>query len=150
MTDGYKYVQLNDGISGTSSYPYEAKEGTCRYNTAHKAGSNVGFTYVTQDSEEDLMKAVAEGPVAVSVDANTWSTYKTGVFKCKTLLNALFYKVKINHGVVVVGYGSSIQGDYWIVKNSWGDSWGEKGYIRIARNSGNQCGIAGSANFPLI
>jgi len=106
MTDGYTFVKLNDGIASNASYPYEAKDLTCRYDPQSKSGTSLGYEYVEEDDEQALMRAVAQGPVAVGIDATNWSAYKTGVFKCKTLLNALFYTPTINHGVVVVGYGT--------------------------------------------
>jgi len=70
--------------------------------------------------------------------------YKSGVFRCRGK--------KLNHGVLIVGYGEdfSTGEKYWIVKNSWGESWGEDGYIRIARDANNTCGIASNANFPIL
>lgn len=103
MTDGYAYVQLNDGIDSDSSYPYEAVDGECRYDASGKEGNTVGYEYTNEDDEKDLMRAVAEGPVAVAVDANDWSTYKGGVFKCHNIITKLIKSVKINHGVTIVG-----------------------------------------------
>ncbi|GMS96700.1 hypothetical protein PENTCL1PPCAC_18875, partial [Pristionchus entomophagus] len=96
-----------------------------------------------------LQNAVAYvGPIAVMIDAGQFSFqhYGGGVYndkKCSTHLT--------NHAVLVVGYGSDPKGgDYWLVKNSWNTLWGEQGYIRMARNRNNQCGIANFASYPIV
>ena len=61
-------------------------------------------------------------------------------------------KTDLNHAMLVVGYGtdSSIEMDYWILKNSWGEDWGDRGYMKLARNQNNMCGIATAATYPML
>ncbi|CAL8122206.1 unnamed protein product [Orchesella dallaii] len=146
MTDAYDYVKINTGINGNATYPYETKQLTCRYKSTAKAGTATGYVYTAEDDENDLKKAVAAGVVATAIDATELQAYVSGVFKC-TKFEAL------NHGVLIVGYGTDASlGDYWLVKNSWGTGWGEKGYIRIARGKGypDSCGIASASNYPTV
>ncbi|KAG6509790.1 hypothetical protein ZIOFF_027797 [Zingiber officinale] len=107
------------------------------------------FEFITDfDNETALQQAVANQPVSVAIDASglAFQLYSEGVFigPCGTSLN---------HGVAVVGYGATQDGTkYWIVKNSWGTSWGEQGYIRMKReipNNRGQCGIAMSPSYPI-
>merc|ERR1712146_639192 len=114
-----------------------------------KAVSVSSYKDVTAKDLDGLAAAVAQQPVSVAVDAAgmSWQLYsggimKGGIFGCGTSLD---------HGVLAVGYGSDGSKDYWKVKNSWGASWGESGYIRLAKSSGTgagTCGIALSASYP--
>lgn len=107
-----------------------------------------GHEDVPANDEDSLMKAVANQPVSVAIDAGSsdFQLYSEGVFtgKCGT---------ELNHGVAVVGYDTSDDGTkYWIVKNSWGADWGEKGYIRMQRGISDKnglCGIAMEASYPV-
>ncbi|GIY44454.1 digestive cysteine proteinase 2 [Caerostris darwini] len=87
------------------------------------------------------------GPISVIIDAchNTFINYKSGIFDEPTC------RIDIpSHAVLVIGYGTENGHDYWLVKNSWGESWGMDGYIKMSRNKNNQCGIASRASFPLV
>ena len=135
---GFNYTNYA-GLSLESDYPYTGTTGTCETSKIKPSVGNRGFTVLRSNDMGDLLSAVGTvGPVAVSVAAN-WGGYEEGVFndsKCG---------FTVDHGVVVVGYGSNatIGLDYWIVRNSWGASWGEQGYIRIARdvNGKEPCGM---------
>ena len=129
MDNAFKFVK-DHGITTEESYPYKAVKQTCKTNSGDFKIS--GFTDIKNCN--DLATAVTGRPVSVAVDASNWSPYKSGVFNnCKTALN---------HGVLLVG----VTDQYWHVKNSWGTTWGESGYVRLAR--GNTCGICNVASYP--
>lgn len=146
MKDALDFVAEEDGIDDEKSYPYEARTRKCRFNPDKVAFSDQGGAILPTGDEEALKKVVATyGPVSVGIDASSiwFSLYKHGVYYNKHCKNK---ENQLDHGVLVVGYGTDPKkGDYWIVKNSWGPSYGEKGYIRMARNKKNNCGIATAA-----
>ena len=106
----------------------------------------VGFVDLPRGSESALQQAVAlVGPVSVTIDASlpSFQMYVSGVYDEPSCSST-----QLDHAVLVVGYGTLGGQDYWLVKNSWGVNWGMKGYIMMARNKDNQCGIATSASYP--
>uniref|UniRef100_A0A8D0G7F0 Cathepsin S n=1 Tax=Sphenodon punctatus TaxID=8508 RepID=A0A8D0G7F0_SPHPU len=147
MSMAFQYIIDNKGIDSEASYPYKAENGTCHYSPAARAATCSKFVRLPPGNEATLKDAVANnGPVSVAVDAKqpTFFFYKSGVYddpQCSQV---------VNHGVLVVGYGTLGGKDYWLVKNSWGVSFGDQGYIRIARNNGNRCGIASQCSYPLM
>ncbi|XP_072316115.1 cathepsin K-like [Eucyclogobius newberryi] len=141
MTKAFEYV-IEHGLESESSYPYEAADGPCRYNSEYVVANCSGYSLVFEQTEEALQEAVANiGPISVGINANPLLYYSSGIFSDPSCDAA------IDHGVVAVGYGTDGDTDFWLVKNSWGIGWGEDGYIRIARNQGNMCGIALMATF---
>jgi cathepsin L len=150
MDYAFKYVKDNGGIDTEDTYPYEGEDDKCRYNPKNSGAIDTGFVDVPAGNEEALMKAVAAvGPVSVAIDASheSFQFYSEGVYD-EPQCNAQ----DLDHGVLVVGYGTDEKTgqDYWLVKNSWGTTWGDKGYVRMSRNKKNQCGIASSASYPLV
>jgi len=141
-----KHVLYNGGVDTEESYPYETRQGECRFDE-NNVGATISEIYaVKQGSEHELQKAVAHyGPVSVCIDASHYSfqLYESGIYfepQCNPLV--------MEHAVLAVGYGSDGHGkDYWIVKNSWSADWGNKGYINMARNKNNHCGIATMASY---
>ncbi|XP_006823147.1 digestive cysteine proteinase 2-like, partial [Saccoglossus kowalevskii] len=123
-------------------------DGDCRFKASAVAATCTGYTDVESGSESALQQAVATvGPVSVAIDAShqSFQFYSSGVYiepECSS--------TELNHGVLTVGYGTEDSSDYWLVKNSWGTTWGEQGYIKMARNRNNQCGLATQASYPLV
>ncbi|KAH7521287.1 hypothetical protein FEM48_Zijuj07G0017000 [Ziziphus jujuba var. spinosa] len=148
MDDAFEFIQKNHGISSEANYPYQAADGTCNtQKEANRAAKITGHEDVPANSEAALLKAVANQPVSVAIDAGgfEFQFYSSGVFtgSCGT---------ELDHGVAAVGYGTSEDGTkYWLVKNSWGTQWGEEGYIRMQREveaKEGLCGIAMQASYP--
>jgi len=141
------YVLQNHGIDTEDSYPYESRQGQCRW-TKENIGAQISQAQqLPQGSEEDLYKAVGGiGPVSICIDASQYSFqfYQSGIYYDSNC-NPYF----TNHAVLAVGYSSENGNDYWIVKNSWGTDWGMEGYINMSRNQANNCGVATLASYAI-
>jgi cathepsin L len=150
MMNAFNYVVKQQGISLASKYPYKAGDTfKCNYKKSQSRGTIEGFEAV-EAGDENLLKNVLTqvGPISIAVDASlpSFQSYKSGVYydhKCS---------LDINHAMLLVGYGidKKTKQDYWYVKNSYGSSWGENGYIRMARNRNNHCGITEFAVYPIV
>jgi len=142
-----EYVVQNKGIDTEASYPYQAADGTCNFQQGN-VGANVSHCTTLPTGDENALKqAVATfGPVAVAISVDdAWANYATGVFTDDSCPNGAD---QLDHAVLVVGYGTDNGQDYWLVKNSWGASWGDHGYIKMRRNYNNMCGVATDAVYP--
>ena len=147
MDDAFEYVMENN-ICSESSYPYTATGGDCQ-----KCDSVVEISScvdVTKNNQVDLKEAVSMGPVSIAIEADTkaFQLYTSGVLTgdaCGT---------NLDHGVLIVGYGEEQGTEYWLVKNSWGPSWGDEGYIKLGRsdstNDPGVCGVAMQASYPVV
>nr|XP_033497524.1 cathepsin K [Epinephelus lanceolatus] len=149
MTNAFKYVVDNGGIDSEEAYPYIGEDQPCRYNSTGMAAQCKGYKEIPEGNEHALAMALFKhGPVSVGIDAtlSSFQFYTKGVYYDRNC-----NKEDINHAVLAVGFGQNTKGKkYWIVKNSWGETWGNKGYIMMARNRDNLCGIANLASFPVM
>ncbi|EXB54190.1 Germination-specific cysteine protease 1 [Morus notabilis] len=149
MDYAFEFIVKNGGIAPESDYPYSGLNGQCDFSLANKKAVTIdGYEDVPAYDEKALKKAVAHQPVSVAIEAGgrALQLYESGVFTGRC-------GVALDHGVVVVGYGTENGVDYWLVRNSWGPKWGEEGYIKIQRNvvdtRTGKCGIAMEASYPV-
>ncbi|CAL5345157.1 unnamed protein product [Camellia sinensis] len=148
MDTAFQFIQ-NNGLTSEDNYPYIAQDNTC---DSTKAATSVvqitGYEDVPPSNEQALLQAVARQPVSVAIEGGgqNFHFYQSGVFSgpCGT---------KLDHAVTIIGYGTTTDGtNYWLVKNSWGSSWGENGYMKIDRDAvaEGRCGIALKASYPTM
>jgi KDEL-tailed cysteine endopeptidase len=147
MEGAFKYI-ITNGQCSLTSYPYKALDGTCQKcsSVAHISSCSV----VKPNDQLSLKAAVAQQPVAIAIEADTryFQSYSSGV------LTSTSCGTNLDHGVLIVGYGEENGQKYWLVKNSWSTTWGDKGYVKIARSESTNdqgiCGIAMDPSFPSV
>ncbi|KAM6962915.1 digestive cysteine proteinase 2 [Aplochiton taeniatus] len=148
MANAYDYVVKN-GLQSSNTYPYTSVDSQpCFYDSSLAVAKIKGYEFIPKGDEQALADAVASiGPVTVALDADhsSFLFYSSGIYE-EPSCNANH----LNHAVLLVGFGSEGDQDYWIVKNSWGTGWGEDGYMRMVRNGKNTCGIASYALYPVL
>ena len=145
MDQGFQYIEKN-GICKEKDYSYVGSDEQCKKCSSVTKVSS--YQDVTPNSEQSLKEALQHGPVSVAIEADQMSFqfYHSGVLTSKCGTN-------LDHGVLVVGYGEDNGKKYWKVKNSWGESWGEKGYIRLSMDvsqSAGQCGLYTEPSYPVV
>jgi len=129
MDNAFKFIKAK-GIPTESSYPYTARDGSCKTFT-------ISTKISTYTDTSNLATDVAKQPISVAVDASKWSSYRSGTYSCSG-------RVSLDHGVLLAGSYSS----YWIIKNSWGPSWGMSGFMQLSKSS--DCGVTQAASYPTI
>ena len=151
MDNAFKWVEDNGGICSEDSYPYDSGQGQSASCHSCKVvnGSKVVSYVDVKNSTSALAEAVSKQPVSIAIEADklSFQFYRSGVYKANCGTN-------LDHGVLLVGYGTENGLDYWLVKNSWGPSWGDEGYIKILKEDdatdGGECGILLSASYPVL
>jgi cathepsin L len=148
--NGWSYLEShNKGVCTESSYPYKASDSACQESSCTlgiPAGSISGVQHVKKNSASSLQSALNSNPVAIGIEADqsSFQFYSSGVLTgtCGT---------NLDHSVLAVGYdtGGAHSLPYWLVKNSWGTSWGDAGYIKLTM-SGDECGILDDASYPVV
>jgi len=147
MEGAFKYI-VEHGQCALTEYPYTATSGSCQKCAAVAHISSCSD--VKPNDQISLKAAVAQQPVAIAIEADTryFQSYSSGV------LTSASCGTNLDHGVLIVGYGNEKGQDYWLVKNSWSTTWGDNGYVKIARSSSTNdagiCGIAMDPSFPSI
>jgi C1A family cysteine protease len=151
MEGGFKFA-IEHGQCSLSSYPYTSgatmDAGACK--TCSSVAHISSCSDVKPNDQISLKGAVAQQPIAVAISADSkiFQSYSSGVITSSSCYTSL------NHGVLAVGYGTENGQDYWLVKNSWGSTWGDKGYVKIGRSSSTNdigiCGICGQPSFPSV
>jgi len=144
----FQYINDIGGLETETDYPYKAVDQNCSHDPSKASvGISGGSVNITQGDEVELLHAVFQnGPVSIAYQvAPGFKDYKTGVYS-STVCNSTAQDV--NHAVVAVGFGHQDNMDYWIVKNSWGTTWGDNGFFKIQRGV-NMCGISNCNSYPL-
>nr|AWU67389.1 putative cathepsin L [Crangon crangon] len=144
----YEDIKTIGGMDSEDSYPMQYGQEECQFDPEGVVATVTGYKSIPFGDEEIQAKVVRDiGPINVLIDASNLSfqLYYSGIYydpNCNPLA--------VNHALVAVGYGTQGDNDYWILKNSWGSSWGESGFMRIMRNKNNHCGVASQSFYPTV
>ena len=155
MDNAFTWIGDNNGLCYENDYPYISGQtkssGSCKTSCKNIKNSKITeFVDIIKSSDTEMMSAVAQQPVSIAIQADQreFQLYKSGVFTASC-------GVDLDHGVLVVGYGTENNLDYYLVKNSWSTTWGDKGYIKLGRgkqynNGDGQCGLLLQGSYPVL
>ena len=148
MDTAFQCIIANEGIDTEVSYPYEARDDTeCRFDRDAVGATMNDYVYIAQGDVDALTEAIDMiGPISIAFDVTKkFYMYEGGVFSDDSCS-----PTKLNHAMLAVGYGTYHGKPYFLLKNSWGESWGMDGYAMVERSSRNMCGIATDAVYPVV
>jgi C1A family cysteine protease len=154
MDNAFQYA-IDNGMCVESDYPYTASSGSSGSSGSCQTKCDpevtiTGCADVPANNQLALKEAVSFGPVSIAIEADQriFQSYSSGVITSSTC------GTELDHGVLIVGYGTENGVDYWLVKNSWSTTWGDEGYVKIERSDSTNdigiCGIAAQPSFPIV
>jgi cathepsin H len=147
-SQAFQYVMWAGGIQDSASYPYTGRDGKCNFKKDKVITKLSNEVNITEKAENELVDAIGGRPVSVAYQVSgDFRSYKSGVYDSKQCRSG---PMDVNHAVLAVGYNSTSAGvPYYIIKNSWGTSFGIQGYFWMVRNK-NMCGVATCAAYPVV
>ncbi|XP_041004830.1 thiol protease aleurain-like [Juglans microcarpa x Juglans regia] len=147
-SQAFEYIKYNGGLDTEEAYPYAGKDGACKFSAENVGVQVLDSVNITLGAEDELKHAVAiVRPVSVAFQVvNSFRFYKEGVYTSDTCGTT---PMDVNHAVLAVGYGVEDDISYWLVKNSWGENWGDSGYFKMELGK-NMCGISTCASYPIV
>ncbi|XP_031267922.1 thiol protease aleurain-like [Pistacia vera] len=147
-SQAFEYIKYNGGLDTEAAYPYTGKDGECKFSSENVGVQVEDSVNITLGAEDELKHAVASvRPVSVAFQVvNGFRFYKSGVYTSDTCGST---PMDVNHAVLAVGYGVEDGVPFWLIKNSWGQSWGDNGYFKMELGK-NMCGVATCASYPVV
>ncbi|EOY30251.1 Cysteine proteinases superfamily protein [Theobroma cacao] len=147
-SQAFEYIKYNGGLDTEEAYPYTAKNGECKFSSENVGVQVIDSVNITLGAEDELKHAVGlVRPVSVAFEVVTsFRFYKNGVYTSDVCGST---SMDVNHAVLAVGYGVENGVSYWLIKNSWGEDWGDDGYFKMEMGK-NMCGVATCASYPIV
>jgi len=147
-SQAFQYVMYAGGIQDSASYPYTGRDGTCKFNAGKVVIKLANEVNITERNEKELFDAIGGRPVSVAYQVSSdFRSYRSGVYDSRQCKSG---PMDVNHAVLAVGYNTTADGKpYYIIKNSWGTSFGIQGYFWMIRDK-NMCGVATCAAYPVV
>ncbi|XP_057967619.1 thiol protease aleurain-like [Malania oleifera] len=147
-SQAFEYIKYNGGLDTEEAYPYTGTDGVCKFSSENVGVRVIDSVNITLGAEDELKHAVAfVRPVSVAFEVVTdFRFYEKGVYTSDTCGST---PMDVNHAVLAVGYGVEDGVPYWLIKNSWGEEWGDNGYFKMEMGK-NLCGISTCASYPIV